>query len=677
MSQDTTVNSIAKTSLNLMEERIQTLKTLMPDLFDGDGNLDETALRDLIISYNGDKTEKFVFSWSGKQASKRVAFEPSRATLKSNLKTSKNFDTTKNLLIEGDNLEVLKLLQKSYYNKVKCIYIDPPYNTGKDFIYPDNYGQDNNQYWQSSSSKDANGVWLTTNSDTSGKYHSNWLNMMQPRLLLARNLMREDGVIFVSIDDHEVHNLRKLMDEVFGEENFVGNLIWNTHGHTDNQYELKVNHEYIIVFAKQFDKFSFNDIIDPNTRENSNLRKGFAENSITKNGSANPPSIVNLPLGFPVKSKDKFNLPKTFLNDRISNEIKDVGFITREITKKYDLSYPIRLDEMILENSTLVADCKVFSGWANLNKLNQFITNKFEPIMEEDGSVLSFYLSENGVIYYHRERNSAKNILSVLNNFTTTEQNRSNLERENIIFQYPKPVDLVKYILSLNSNNNDIILDFFAGSGTAGQAVMELNAEDGGNRQFILVQIPEKTDEKSEAYKAGYKTIFDITAERIGRTGDKIINNQKLTIKNELDIGFRVLTLGGSNFPENTFDQDPDKTEVENLMALEEYLAVEQNLFQLGNDKSDELILEIALKQGFDLGYTVEKVTDFKSNTVYLVQDETQKMLICLDETIHTETVEKMKNFPEINLVCVKSSLDTTNKWNLEQIITKDRLFIF
>jgi adenine-specific DNA-methyltransferase len=617
-------NPIQKTSPNLLDERIQSLKTLMPDLFDGDGNLDEIALRDLAKSYSEPRAEKFTFNWSGKQGSKRIAYEPSQATLKSNIEGSKNLDTTKNLLIEGDNLEVLKLLQKSYYQKVKCIYIDPPYNTGKDFIYPDNYGQTRSEYWQDSGAVDSEGVKLESNPDSSGKYHSNWLNMMQPRLLLARNLMREDGVIFVSIDDHEVHNLRKLMDEVFGEENFVGNIAWESKTKSQNTKDsfnkLQPKVEYILCYTKQdLKRFIL-------------IQKGEKD------------YLLNDDKG-------------TYREYQL--EVMDAGGMRGRETMVFEIQGILppngkqwkigqdKISEFIKRGDLFVRNSKIVLK----KRTEDEISELYEPFW-------GFASKEIGTA------ESAKKELSKI------------LNSDKHGFETVKPINLIKKFIFHSSSSNDIILDFFAGSGTTAQAVMELNSEDGGNRQFILVQIPEKTDKNSEAYKAGYKTIFDICGERIRRAGDKIMKNEKMKVSDDLDIGFRVLTLADSHFPENTFNQDPELSEAENLASLENYIQKEMQYSLLDVDDVDGLTLEIALKQGFDLGYTATKITDFKSNTVYLIVDESQKMLLCLDTAITKETVENLNNHLEINFVCLKSALDTTNKWNIERIITKDRLFV-
>ena len=481
---------------------------------------------------------KLKFIWEGKDELDKILKMKPIGVLRPDKASSKNWDTTENLYIEGDNLEVLKLLQKSYFGKIKMIYIDPPYNTGKDFVYKDDFRDNIKNY------KKMTEQTTRANTETNRRFHTDWLNMMYPRLKLARNLLREDGVIFISIDDTEVANLKKICDEIFGEDNFIAQLIWNTEGHTDNQFDIKVNHEYILMYVKNVDfkGLAIGYVVDPNTRPESNLWKGFAENSITKNGPANPPSEILLPEGFPCEV-DELSLETSIVPTQYYLDVEETGYITREITKKYDVSYPIRKDQMVVKNGKLQKACRVYSGWANANKLKQFIENGFKPIEEVDGKI-SFYLSKNGVIYYRKERDQARHILSVLRNMGTTEQNRSRLEQIGIHFDYPKPLELIQYLLKIGSEKDSIILDFFSGSATVAHAVMQLNAEDCSNRKFIMMQFPEPVDEKSQAHKAGYKNICEIGKERIRRAGEKIVQE---TGKTDLDIGFKVFKLDSSN----------------------------------------------------------------------------------------------------------------------------------
>lgn len=382
-----------------------------------------------------------------------------------------------NLIIEGDNLLALKALLPTHAGQIKCIYIDPPYNTGDEgWIFRDNLTQPQFKEWI--------GKEVGREGEDATR-HDKWCCMMYPRLHLLKELLSNDGAIFISIDDNEVYHLRMIMNEIFGEENFIAQFTWNTEGHTDNQFHVKVNHEYVILYAKNSSKVSLGHVVDPSTRKESNLWKGFAENSITKNGPGNPPSEIKLPVGFPCTT-DVIDLEPSTAPAQFFAQVESQGFITREMTKKFSITYPIRKDRMICKEAKLFKECRVYSGWANVNKLKAFIQNQCQPVQDDDG-FLTFYLSERGVIYYKKQREKARNILSVLRNMGTTEQMRSELERMGIVSQYPKPKELIKYLIKIGLDDGGIVLDSFAGSGTTGHSVLELNKEDGGNRRFILV----------------------------------------------------------------------------------------------------------------------------------------------------------------------------------------------
>jgi adenine-specific DNA-methyltransferase len=297
MTETTQPEKIALTSMDIAEEKREQVKHCIAATFPeimAEDKIDLDQLRRVLGEWVEPDRERFGLSWPGKAACMKVIQAPSVGTLKPCRDESVDWDTTENLFIEGDNLEVLKLLQKAYFGKIKMIYIDPPYNTGKEFIYPDNYAETLDTYLEYTGQKDSEGRKFSTNSDTSGRFHSRWLSMMYPRLYLSKNLLSENGVIFISIDDNEVANLKLLCDYVFGEENFVSQLIWNTEGNTDNQLQIKVNHQSILLYCK--DKQNIEEaigyVIDPNTRDDSNLHKGFADNNITKNGVGNPPQII-------------------------------------------------------------------------------------------------------------------------------------------------------------------------------------------------------------------------------------------------------------------------------------------------------------------------------------------------------------------------------------------------
>jgi adenine-specific DNA-methyltransferase len=437
-----------------------------------------------------------------------------------------------NLIVEGDNLIALKALLPQFGGSIKCIYIDPPYNTQKQtWVYSDNVNSPMIKEW----------FGKTVDKDDLTR-HDKWLCMMIPRLKSLWELLAVDGLLFISIDDHEYHNLKNACDDCFGSNAYLTTLIWNTEGHTDNQYQFKVNHEYILVYIKDEDQIdnSVGYVVDPNTREESNLWKGFAENSITKNGSGNPPSEIKLKAGFPVRSSETKTLESNKPNSQFFEEIKSVGYITRSMTKAHNVKYPIRFDEMVFKNNRLEKACIVYSGWANANKLKKFNENGFKPIEEKDGKV-SFFLSENGVIYYHKERDKARHIVSVLRDMGTTEQMKYYLEQLGLDFDYPKPIDLIKYVLKIGGDENAIVLDSFAGSGTTMQAAMDLNKEDGGDRQCILVQMTEATSNDPEK-----NVCRDITRERI----------VKSISKEKYQSGFKYLRVGSPIDPETMLDGD-------------------------------------------------------------------------------------------------------------------------
>lgn len=599
------------------------------------------------------RRERYGMDWPGKKDCMKLIQKPSIATLKPCREESVNFDETENLFIEGDNLEVLKLLQKSYYGKVKMIYIDPPYNTGKEFIYPDDYSESLDTYLAYAGLIDDEGKKFSTNTANEGRFHTKWLNMLFPRLYLARNLLRDDGLVFISIGDHEVANLRTLCDQIFGEENFVTQFIWATEGHTDNQFQVKVNHEYIILYSKSASNCTLGYVVDPNTREASNLWKGFAENSITKTGPGNPPSEITLEAGFPC-AVNELELDISEMDQRYFSEVESVGYITRAMTRKYSVTYPIRLDTMTVADGKLAKKCRVYSGWANANKLKQFIAGGYEPIVEDNGDILSFYLSSRGVIYYRRERQRARNILSVLRNMGTTEQMRYELERLGIDFEYPKPKELLKYLIRIGCIDAEIILDFFAGSCVTARAVLEVNQEDKMNHQFLMVQLPEPTDENSEAFRTGFKTIADIGKGHIrnflNEQGTQEDNPQGdiLASHNEephdTDLGFKVLKLDISNFKvwDGSKQEPTGEQFAEQLEAFIEHVDPKAT--------QEDILFELLLKAGFKPTEKTEK-KKFAGKTVFSIADDL--LLICLEDEITKELIEAIAEAEPLQFICL------------------------
>lgn len=391
-----------------------------------------------------------------------------------------------NKIIHGDNLEALKALLPEYEGKIKCIYIDPPYNTGNEnWVYNDNVNHPKIKKWL--------GEVVGKEGDDLTR-HDKWLCMMYPRLKLLQKLLSENGVIFISIDDNEQANLKLLCDEIFGKNNFLSQLIWNSEGNTDNQLEVKINHEYILMYTKknQNKSKSIGYVIDPNTREDSNLWKGLVDNNINKNSPANPPDLIELPIGFP-SSEETIFYSKKILDDAFFVTTKLEKFISDSIKEKYKIEdksgLPVKIDDLVVKDYKLVKPCKIYGGFANGKKLKAFIENGCQPIMDGD-SPISFYLNANSAVRYKKEVQYSRNILSVLRNFGTTEKMRTTLKNMGFNFTYPKPVDLIKHLICIGAFDKDsIVLDSFAGSGTTAHAVLNLNVEDGGNRKFILIEM--------------------------------------------------------------------------------------------------------------------------------------------------------------------------------------------
>lgn len=608
------------------KERLEQLKNLMPDLFTNDGQLNINELKKVVDPSLVTETERYEFRWFGKSNAKREAFTPTDATLVYDENRSVNPTESDNLIIEGENLAVLKLLSNSYREQVKCIYIDPPYNTGKDFVYSDKFNQDKAVYWEDAEVTE-NGLKIDTNTETDGRFHSNWLNMMYSRLLIARQLLKEDGVIFISIDDNEVHHLRKLCDEVFGEENFVSEIAWRKSDNQANIGQMARVKEYIILYSK---------------------------------------------------NKELLNLNKIPLTDKAKKEYSykdEEGSFRRAIL----------LDKT---RGRHFYDVTTKSG----NILNGPWMVKEETFKKMDANNEIYWTSGGdeqpyGKIYLHKSDGQ------IANDFWNTSYGSNQeaslaLEKllETRVFDFPKSVKLLSNIYRIGSNKDDLILDFFAGSGSTGQAIKELNQEDGGNRKYILVQLPEATDEKSEAYKAGYKKISDITIERNKRVVEKIIKEKKAAqpdlFKAEVNeqeqlkgLGFKVFKLQKSNFPRVEYAPDPNKTHEENIEALKKYIRDKEAQLITAFNK-EELITEILLKNGFKLNYTLTKQEQFTKNEILLVTDGDKETLVCLDGDLAEETVEHFKKHTEQKLIVLERALDTTKKWNLKHYM-KDNFKAF
>lgn len=611
------------------EENIKKLMTIFPEVVT-EGKVDFEKLKQVLGEYVDDSNERYNFTWNGKGRALRLSQTPSLGTLRPCKEESKNWDTTQNLYIEGDNLEVLKLLQKSYYGKIKMIYIDPPYNTGKDFVYRDDFHDSLENYKRITGQVDGNGKAISTNTETSGRYHTDWLNMMYPRLRLARNLLTDDGVIFISIDDNEVDNLKKICNEVFGEDNFIAMLptVMNLKGNQD-EFAFAGTHEYTIVYSKKRDEALFNEfaIEDEELNEWEQDEYGyFKKGANLKATGVNAPREKRPNLWFPIYvSKDKWSL---------------------EYFEGSEEIYPL-------------TDGKEMSWrWSK----NKFINEHYNVIVSYDNGNVSIYKKQRPsvgdipskkpkTLFYKAEYSSGNG---------TNEVKELLGER---IFSNPKPINLLKDFCEIGCTKDGIILDLFAGSSTTAHAVMQLNAEDGGNRKFIMVQLPEPTDEKSEAYKAGYKNICEIGKERIRRAGEKIKEKykDKENIEN-LDIGFKVFKLDTSNI--RKWQPDYDNLE----QSLMDYV----DNFVEGRTEFD-VVYEIMLKYGLDLTYPVDEFT-IAGKKVYSIGYG--MLMICLDNEITTEVAKgiltKIKELsPESSRVVFEDNgfKSDSNKTNIKEIL--------
>lgn len=572
-------------TMNIEQANVEKLKEVFPEVF-ADGKVDFDKLQGLLGHYIADDKEKYSFSWKGKADSLRLAQKRSTGTLRPCKEESKNWDTTENLYIEGDNLEVLKLLQSSYLNSIKMIYIDPPYNTGNDFVYTDDFADGIARY------KEVTGQATKSNPETAGRYHTNWLNMMYPRLKLARNLLTDDGVIFISIDENEIANLRKICNEIFGEDNFIGTFIWRKKdGGGQAKDHFVIEHEYIVGYRKS-DALQWEDekeIRDINEYKKIDAKGRYKITKLAKWGNTarreDRPSMyfpLNAPdgtLAYPIApdgNDGRWRIGKEKMNELVQNDL-----IYWE--KKNDLWIPYE---------------------------KEYFTNQ------------SKIIKQRSILYDVANTGDGTDCLTELFGIKD-------------IFENPKPFEIIIKLLKPVTSKNDIILDFFSGSATMAHAVMKLNAEDGFNRKYICVQLPEKTESNSVANKAGYQTICEIGKERIRRAGEKIKeeNKGKEGIDN-LDIGFKVFKLDSSNLVKWDNTPTTDEEEVKKR--------IQQSLFYLVEGREDlDLVYEIMLKYGLSLTLPVEE-RKFDGVTAYIINHPDYKVLICLQPNITLSAVEEM-----------------------------------
>ena len=622
---------IATTSQAPLDDRIQQLRALIPEAF-SEGRIDFDKLRAALGDFVDDSPERYNFTWAGKRDALRLLQTPTRATLTPCPEESVDWEATRNIFIEGDNLEALKLMLKPYYGRVKMIYIDPPYNTGNDFIYPDNYADPLDTYLQLTGQKDAAGNLQTSNPESSGRYHSAWLSMMYPRLFLARQLLRGDGVIFISIDDNEVHNLRAMMNEIFGEENFVANIVWQKkYAVSSDAKGIPPMHDHVIVYQKS---------------------SAFIPNLLPRTEKQNQ--------AYTNPDNDPRGLWKS--GDLTRSEFRERDWYAITSPQTGNQTYPPegsswRHPKNVIEE--LICDNRIWFGvdGASMPSVKRFLSEV------RQGRVASAWWPHQEVGHTHESKKEMQGLFDGQSPFDT-----------------PKPVRLMKRMLELCTENggNDLVVDFFAGSCTLSQGVIEHNRSDGGTRQFIVIQIPENVPEKSNAHRMGFANIADVGKERIrrviarlkaptpgpspkGRGGAGQLGMDLLTRATPEDLGFKVYKLAESNLLSwSGVEQDDGEAYAQQMELFNDPL--------VEGWQAEDVICEVALKEaGFSLNYRAESVEGISGQTVYRVEDpeSEQHFYICLDERLALENLTSLELTPEDLFICRAIALDDATAANL------------
>lgn len=587
---------------DIVQDNIEQLKQLFPEIITED-KIDFDKLREILGEEIDDSNEKYDFTWKGKHEATKIALNPSEGTLRPDKEGSKNWDTTENLYIEGDNLEVLKLLQKSYKGKINCIYIDPPYNTGKDFVYKDNFIDNLQNYLE----QDEEGFNISSNPETSGRFHTNWLNMMYPRLKLARDLLSDEGMLFVSINDSELNNLKKLLFEIFGESNYITQFVWQSKSGGSNDEGFVVTEtEYVLLFAKNRSKLTLNQ------------------------------QTIN---------DDSYKYEDEFVEERGRYKLKKLDFRMTSAHYTDTLNYPIDLpngDILYPGGSNQKSD----EGWNwrwSQEKLKWGIENKFIEIKET---------KDNWAVYskqYEKVDNNNQPIERtipyrnlIFSKEVNTTQGTSEIKKlfGYKIFEYAKPTNLINKLLEISNVKEGIVLDFFSGSSTTANSVMLQNSKNSLKIKYIMVQLPEKLDEKSKGYQEGYKTICDIAKERIKLAGDEI---------KDIDSGFKVFKLDISNLTK----WNPDVDNLEDSL-----INVRDNIVE-GRTELD-LVYEIMLKYGLELTLPVEEVKQ-DNYTFYSVG--MGSLIVCLNDHIKRDVAA--------DVLAIKEDLSP----NIMRVVFKDNGF--
>ncbi|MGJ0330311.1 site-specific DNA-methyltransferase [Aliarcobacter cryaerophilus] len=628
---------IQKQKINELQ-KVEELKNIFPEIFE-DGKLNIEKFKNILFDIKDEKTEHYSFNWNGKQDCYKIIKQKSNLTLK--VDEDKTIPDGNNVFIEGDNLEVLKLLQTSYHKKIKMIYIDPPYNKDKDFVYSDTWGDTITNYLIQTDQLSDEG-YTSTKTSSSGRRHTNWLNMIYPRLWLSRNLLKDDGVIFVSIDDDEVANLRKVMDEIYGEENFVGQFPRVTKKAGKSSDELAVNHDYVLAYSKNneilLNSFEHTDDNFKYSDEYENERGLYKLNQTLDYGSIQySPS-----LDYEIELDNKIFIPGNVTKEEMQERQK------RNPKSDFCWRWSKELFKFGLENGFIVA------------KGNRIYTKTYQNAKISKGV--------NGYFVDLQPRTKSATTLDLLDNKFSNDNSKKDLSKifDKTVFDYSKPVDLIKYLVFLGTNEEDIILDFFAGSGTTAHAVMELNQDDEkdgkvGNRKYILVQLPEATEKNSEAFKNNYKKISEITKARI----KKVI--EKLDYKD----GFKSYKLDSSNFQVFKELKKRPNDSFEDIVKMLKMSVFNKNIFAQ-NAKEIDIVYEVGLKNGFSLSAKNDDTIKLGNYKFIKLFEETREFYFCFADKIELDIAEFIPK--DAKLICFDKALDDSTKMNLKEKIDLETL---
>ena len=577
-------------SKRLFSDNVKHIYELFPEVVI-EGKIDFDALKNILGDDTESENEFYQLMWAGKSNSRKEAHKPSTGTLRPSKSDSVNWDSTDNVYIEGDNLEVLKLLQKSYTNKVDVIYIDPPYNTGTDFVYKDNYKDNLKNYQEQTEQKDSEGNKLSTNSDSDGRYHSNWLNMMYPRLRLSRNLLTKSGVIFMSIDDNELENLIKIGKEVFGESNFIDVFSWvKSETPANLSFKTKKSVEYLVAFQKNKDNQKFTGL-----QRNSTSSNGLMNKTNPINKLIFPKNVVDTGLDDGVYPKGDYGTASYKIILHEDTEVKG-GFFIQEVVLSGNFKWTQpKLDKEILNGTTMSIRTSSFSP--------SYEKEEYEPEVPWNLISRKFEVETN--------ESAGKKLKELFDGKK--------------IFDYPKPTSLLKYIFNFCLGNDGLMLDFFAGSSSSAHAIMEMNAFDNGKRKYIQVQLPEQTNSKSEAFLNEYYSITEIGKERIRKAAKKIAKENPEKSK-DVDLGFKVFKLDSSNI--KSWDGNPEDLQQSLLDAVS----------NIKEERTEEDVLyEILLKYGLDLTLPIEE-KKIEGLTVFNIGFGA--LFICLSDNITNKVAE-------------------------------------